>query len=199
MPSSSPYAAAVPFDTEEEGALARHVAEGDPQAMEMLYMLLLRATRHMLHRRLSDQEPEDFLHETLAIVVEAIQNGELRNPAALPGYVKSVVRRYGAMCVVRNVASRKRMVDFGSLVTERAPSGADLEADLLSQERTDLMKRGLGRLGTRDCELMTRFYLREEPFHDICRDMNLTETQFRLYKSRAKARLAAWARAASQS
>jgi RNA polymerase sigma-70 factor, ECF subfamily len=33
-----------------------------------------------------------------------------------------------------------------------------------------------------------RFYLNEEPQEQICREMALTETQFRLLKSRAKAR-----------
>lgn len=196
--SSPSYGATLPPDLAEDGALARHVASGDPQAMEMLYLLLFRASRHMWSRRLRGQDPEDFIHETLAIVVEAIQNGELRNPAALPGYVKSVVRRYGAMCIVRNVAARRRMVDFGSPAAERACSGADLEADLLSQERSDLIRRGLGRLCSRDEELMTRFYLQGESFHEICRDMKLTETQFRLFKSRAKAKLTAWTRAVAQ-
>ena len=193
---SSPHgnAAYYPFD---DGSLARHIAAGDPQAMEALYSLLHRASRHMLQRKLRDHDPDDFVHEMLAIVVQAIQKGELRNPASLPGYVKGVVRRQGALCIVRNVASRKRMVDFESPMAEKAKSGEDLEGDLLQQERAEMVRRGMRRLGSRDCELMTRFYLRGESFHEICRDMNLTETQFRLYKSRAKAKLTAWTRAAA--
>lgn len=193
MPHTLLYSAAPSLDINANGALARQVAEGDPQAIEGLYVLLFRASRHMLARRLPDQDPDDFLHETLAIVVEAIRNGDLRNPAALPGYVRSVVRRQGALCIVRNVAERRRMVDVGSAV-EWAASASDLEADFLSRERLELIRRGLGRLCKRDRELMTRFYLQDESFHQICAEMNLTETQFRLYKSRAKAKLMAWAR-----
>lgn len=190
LPSPPPSAA---LDFHEEGSLARHVAQGDQQAMEMLYQFIFRATRRVLNGRLRDQDPDDFFHETLTIVMEAILNGELRNPAALPGYVQSVIRRQGAMCIVRNVSRRRRMVDFGS-VAECARSAVDIEADMLLREQSDLVKRGLRRLGSRDRELMTRFYLKGEPFLQICRDMNLTETQFRLYKSRAKAKLTAWAR-----
>ena len=198
MWSSRIHADSASFEAFEGGALARHVAEGNPEAIERLYLLLFRTSRRMVHRRMHDQDPEDFLHDTLAIVVEAIQNGELRNPEALPGFVKGVMRRHGAWCVVKNVKARRRMVDFSSPVTEQATSGADLEADLLWRERTELIRRGLRRLGARDQELMTRFYLNGEPFTDICQKMNLTETQFRLFKSRAKAKLTAWARAASR-
>ena len=34
---------------------------------------------------------------------------------------------------------------------------------------------------------MTRFYLQEEQANQICTEMNLTATQFRIFKSRAKA------------
>jgi RNA polymerase sigma-70 factor (ECF subfamily) len=35
---------------------------------------------------------------------------------------------------------------------------------------------------------LTRFYLKEQPQEQICREMDLSETQFRLLKSRAKAK-----------
>ncbi len=40
----------------------------------------------------------------------------------------------------------------------------------------------------RDREILTRFYLMEQSQQQICDQMCLTETQFRLLKSRAKAR-----------
>jgi DNA-directed RNA polymerase specialized sigma24 family protein len=48
--------------------------------------------------------------------------------------------------------------------------------------------RVLGGLSKRDRDVLTRFYLKEQSAEEICRDLNLTETQFRLIKSRAKAR-----------
>ncbi|HEV2690756.1 MAG TPA: sigma factor-like helix-turn-helix DNA-binding protein [Bryobacteraceae bacterium] len=50
------------------------------------------------------------------------------------------------------------------------------------------MQEVLANLSERDCEILTRFYLREESQEQICEEMNLSETQFRLLKSRAKAR-----------
>jgi RNA polymerase sigma-70 factor, ECF subfamily len=48
--------------------------------------------------------------------------------------------------------------------------------------------RILRSIGKRDREVLIRFYLEEQTPERICREMGLTETQFRLIKSRAKAR-----------
>jgi DNA-directed RNA polymerase specialized sigma subunit len=46
----------------------------------------------------------------------------------------------------------------------------------------------LREMSDRDRNILTRFYLQEQSQDQICAEMNLTETQFRLLKSRAKAR-----------
>ena len=56
------------------------------------------------------------------------------------------------------------------------------------RQRAELITRVLGELSPRDREILTRFYLREQSQDQICSEMDLTETQFRLLKSRAKAR-----------
>jgi RNA polymerase sigma-70 factor (ECF subfamily) len=43
-------------------------------------------------------------------------------------------------------------------------------------------------LSVRDREILSRFYLDEQTQEEICDEMDLSETQFRLLKSRAKAR-----------
>jgi DNA-directed RNA polymerase specialized sigma24 family protein len=56
------------------------------------------------------------------------------------------------------------------------------------RQRNELIHKVLHELGTRDREILTRFYLREQSQDQICVEMCLSETQFRLLKSRAKAR-----------
>ena len=50
------------------------------------------------------------------------------------------------------------------------------------------MVRILRRMPLRDREVLTRFYLHEQTQEQICAEMGLSETQFRLLKSRAKTR-----------
>jgi RNA polymerase sigma-70 factor, ECF subfamily len=53
------------------------------------------------------------------------------------------------------------------------------------------MAQGLiASLSSRQREILVRFYVEEQSVTEICTAMDLTETQFRLLKSQAKARLA---------
>jgi DNA-directed RNA polymerase specialized sigma24 family protein len=56
-------------------------------------------------------------------------------------------------------------------------------------QNEEVARRILNSIGKRDREVLIHFYLDEQSPDVICRDMGLTETQFRLIKSRAKARL----------
>ena len=55
-------------------------------------------------------------------------------------------------------------------------------------ERQEMVTHLLSSLSSRDREILRRFYLEEQSREQICSEMRLTETQFRLFKSRAKAR-----------
>jgi RNA polymerase sigma factor (sigma-70 family) len=67
------------------------------------------------------------------------------------------------------------------------PRGNPEDAAIFHQ-RNELIQKVLRELGMRDREILTRFYLQEESQEQICVEMRLSETQFRLLKSRAKAR-----------
>jgi RNA polymerase sigma-70 factor (ECF subfamily) len=56
------------------------------------------------------------------------------------------------------------------------------------QEKVEFMVSVLDGLSVRDREILSRFYLDEQTQEEICGEMDLSETQFRLLKSRAKAR-----------
>jgi RNA polymerase sigma factor (sigma-70 family) len=62
------------------------------------------------------------------------------------------------------------------------------EERAISRQQAEIMETVLRSLSHRDREILTRFYLLEQSQEQICAQMNLTETQFRLLKSRAKAR-----------
>ena len=90
-------------------------------------------------------------------------------------------------------ARRNRIdADHGTVLCDHHPNP---ESRVIERQNTDLAKRVLNSLPKREREVLTRFYLREQSPRQICRDMSLTETQFRLTKSRAKARFTELGRA----
>jgi RNA polymerase sigma-70 factor (ECF subfamily) len=168
-------------------SLVDSVRNNEQSGLEELYRLFSRGIRFYLCRQLGVQELDDKVHDTFLIVVQAIQRGELREPARLLGFIRTVVRRQVAAHIDRMVHTRKDRLDLdsGLRVADACP---DPEAEAMVQERAQLMKEVLEGISGRDREILTRFYLREETQEQICREMRLTETQFRLLKSRAKSR-----------
>ena len=167
--------------------LVRRIQSGDETGMEDLYRLFARGIRFYLCRQLGVQELDDKVHDTFLIVVQAIRRGDLREPERLMGFVRTVVRRQVAAHIDQVVHSRRDELhlDVGVRVMD---SRRNPEQNMAFQQKVDFMLEILQQLSERDREILTRFYLHEESQEEICRNMSLSETQFRLLKSRAKAR-----------
>ncbi len=155
--------------------------------MRELYELFSKGIRFYLCRQLGPQELEDKVHDTFLVVVQAIRRGELREPERLMGFIRTIVRRQVAAHIDKLVHVRREQMDMESTVRIPDPS-ENPEESAIFRQRTQLIHRVLSELGERDREILTRFYLREQGQEQICSEMALTETQFRLLKSRAKAR-----------
>jgi len=168
--------------------LVQRVRNGEPSAMEALYDVFTTGVRLHLWRQLGSQDLNDAVHDLFIVVTESIQNGEVRDPARLMGYVRTIVRRHVAGQIERRVTERRRRWP-----REFTPPLSDFRATperrTIDQQIFDLTLTIVRALSKREQEVILRFYLREETPSEICGAMGLTETQYRLIKSRAKQRL----------
>ena len=155
--------------------------------MADFYRTFAKGVRLYLCRQLGPQEIEDKIHDTFLIVVKAIRRGDLREPERLMGFVRTVVRRQVAAHIDHLVHRRRDQVNL-DVSTRVADDRRNPEQNAVAKEKTDLMIEVLREMSARDREILTRFYLHEQSQEQICEEMKLTETQFRLLKSRAKAR-----------
>lgn len=167
--------------------LVERIRSGETDGMEQLYALFSKGIRFYLCRQLGPQELDDKVHDTFVVVVQAIRRGELREPQRLMGFVRTIVRRQVAAHIDRMVHDRREQIDMDSTLRIVDPNG-NPEETVIFRQRNELIRRVLSELSERDREILTRFYLREQGQAQICSEMDLTETQFRLLKSRAKAR-----------
>ncbi|MCU1258240.1 MAG: polymerase, sigma-24 subunit, subfamily [Bryobacterales bacterium] len=163
------------------------IQRNDETAMEELYRVFSRGIRFYLCRQLGPQDLDDRVHDCFLIVVQAIRKGDLREPERLMGFVRTIVRRQIAGHIETAVQTRRQQVDIetsGAIPDRRL----DPETFVIGRQEEELAAAVLKGISRRDREILTRFYLHEQSQEQICREMRLTETQFRLLKSRAKAR-----------
>jgi RNA polymerase sigma factor (sigma-70 family) len=167
--------------------LVEGVQRGDRVAMEELYTSFTRGVRYYFCKHLGPADLDDRVHDAYLTVVQAIRTGSLREPEALMGFVKTIIRRQVAAGIDEAVQSRRERADFevSAFVMDVRQ---DPEQEAIGRQKTRLMVQVLQEISSRDREILTRFYLHGQEQDEICQEMNLTETQFRLLKSRAKAR-----------
>ena len=167
--------------------LVERVRAGDSAALEQLYGLLCSGIRFFLLRQLGPQDLDDRVHDLYLVITEAIQRGELRQPECLMGFVRTVVRRHVVAGINGNVRARCRHRSVDDCFQLR-DNGPNPELLAIKEQNAEIALRILRGICKRDREVLVRFYLEEQSAERICQEMNLTETQFRLIKFRAKAR-----------
>jgi RNA polymerase sigma factor (sigma-70 family) len=167
--------------------LVARIQRGDPAAMAELYRLFSQSIRYSLFRQLGPQDLEDMLHDAFLIVVQAIRRDELRDPERLMGFVRTVVRRQVAAHIesIVHVRTQQAVLDASAALPA---FNSNPEQMVIRRQREEIAQAALESICERDRQILIRFYLLEQPVEEICHDMGLSRTQFRLLKSRAKAR-----------
>ena len=168
--------------------LVDRIHSRETDGMAELYRLFSKSIRFYLCQQLGPQEMNDKVHDTFVIVVEAIQLGELRDASRLMGFIRTIARRQVSLHIDNVVQTRRRQMELDATV-RLADLRRNPEERAIFRQRSELLVRVLGELSNLDRKILTRYYLLEESPAEICSEMALTETQFRLLKSRAKARL----------
>ena len=186
LQSTEEHAPEVPAEASWPDVVER-IRRGDPSGMEELYQVFSKGVRFFLYRQLGPRDLDDKVHDVFLIVAQSIRKGDLREPERLMGYVRTVVRRQVAAHIEDVVQERRNQTDLeGTLVlSDHKPNP---ERGAIEHQNEELAMRVLNSIGKRDREVLIRFYLDEQTPGQICQAMKLTETQFRLIKSRAKAR-----------
>jgi RNA polymerase sigma-70 factor, ECF subfamily len=162
------------------------VREGDASGMAELYEFISTGLRLYLARQLPPQDCRDKIHTIFVDVVIAIQRGQLRDPERLMGFARTIARRKVSGYICTAMANRRNQVDIESIFWLASPQ-ASPENEMIFRERRDLVRWTLAQLSEREREILSRFYMQEQTQQQICSEMGLTHTQYRLLKWRSKA------------
>jgi RNA polymerase sigma factor (sigma-70 family) len=167
-------------------SIVDRIRSGNEAGILELYRILNRGIRYYLGRQVGCQDVEDRLHETFLIVVSAIQDGKVREPDKIMGFVRTVAQRQVIAHIERAVLKRQReseLVPDAEVVDQRQSP----EELAMIRQKAELMRAVLAQMPEKQREVLMRFYLHEQTPEQICKEMSLSDTQYRLMKSRAKA------------
>jgi RNA polymerase sigma-70 factor, ECF subfamily len=155
----------------------------------MLETRFLTRLRWFATRWLGDaQAGEDAAQEAMKRVVQALAQGRVKEPQALPAFVYQTARH---VCSHRNrTAGRERRMlsRYGGerLLDEPAP---DPLHELLADERKAEVRRALAALQEEDRKLLAALYIHEQNPQQIATELQLTAGALRTRKHRALQRL----------
>jgi len=169
--------------------IARIQADDDTAATE-LYNAITPGLKFIIRKRLGYWETEragdDILQETFRAGLYAIRRDGIEEPRATLGYFRQILNCQIAKFIESEVKTRTYHCEEEEAALGIPDNKSNPEKDVILRQEKELLQRALEGLAERDREILKRFYLLEQPQSQIKREMNLTETQFRLYKSRAK-------------
>jgi RNA polymerase sigma-70 factor (ECF subfamily) len=180
------------FEPPDCAALVRPVRDGNAAAIEELYGLFTRGIRYFLLRHLGPEEIDDKVHDCFITVLQAIHAGRLREPERLMGYVRIVVKRKIAKSIHLAMRQRRTGVHLDPALCSLCDGSENPERQIASRQRIEIARKIFEAATCRDREILHRFYVLEQSQEQIRIDMGLTYNQFRILKSRAKARLGGW-------
>ena len=181
--------ATPPQEFEAMAELVRRIVAGDPAAEAELVQRFSRAVSFLLRRLARDESmAEDLYQETFRLVIEKVRGGELREAERLPGFVSSLARNLFLGSARRGGRRQKWQGDPEA--AERAPDPAPGQlARLLAAERAAIVRRVLDELkNDRDREILSRYYIADQPKEDICRALDLSDLHFNRVLFRARQR-----------
>lgn len=167
------------------------ILAGDAQGEELLYSTFSRGLRFLAAKHCPEYA-DDCVHDTILTVTKQIRQGQLKTAAALPGYLNIVLKRTAWNKKMESERLGANDEVFTTVVQTHSDERSNPQRLLEIEERARILREGLQSLKPQEREILTRFYLKGESPEVICEQMNLTDTQFRLNKSRSKQKLEAF-------
>ena len=170
-------------------ALVHRIVSGEPAAETELVQRFSRAISFLLRRLTRDEATvEDLYQETFRLVIEKVRRGELREPERLPGFVSSMAKNLFLGSARRGSRRQKWHGDPEKAETAPDPAPGQLSS-LLARERAATVRQVLAELkNDRDREILSRYYIADEPKESICRDFELSDLHFNRVLFRARQR-----------
>lgn len=187
---SAPTGTGNEADAARQGKhLVERILAGDGAAETELVETYGRQLMFLLRRWCRDEDvAQELYQETFRRALEKIRHGEVRQPDRLVAFLRALAKNLSTYYYRRD--DRRSVWHEDTEEGWEAPDpDPGLLSGLLRQERAKTVRRVLQDLANaRDREILTRYYLAEQPKDVICRELDLAEDHFKRVLFRARQR-----------
>lgn len=176
------------IDAEAAATLAARLMYAPDAAIEEEFATaFLPIVRSMVGRRIcrSMSNFDDIVQDATWTIISQVKAGELRDPNAVLGYAQTIVRNRVRQQYVSTRNDCSLNDAFGVCHPAPSPESELIRKDMAELE-FDILQSVSATMSPLDLEILTRFYIQEQTKEEVCEALGITETQFRLAKSRAK-------------
>ncbi|MEO6075437.1 MAG: sigma-70 family RNA polymerase sigma factor [Dokdonella sp.] len=167
------------------------IHRGDGEAEARFVQAYLPGIRVLVrkHCRPNDPALEDLVQDVLVRMLLHLRGGEVRDPVALPSYVRSLV----ANIVTSEYRRRaRRDQQDGSLAVDVLTDPDNSENAAERSTRVSQVARLLGELSVaRDREILIRHYVHDEHQSETCNQLGIDQKLYRRVLHRARERVSA--------
>lgn len=166
--------------TFDDGYLQR-LRSGDEETAQHFAVYFRRVLKIKLWARFGRDRQDDLIDEIMAIALENIFKGQLRDAACLPGYVRAICAN-----IARRPDSSSQTVELDlDRISARSLSA---EQNLLAEERANLVRNVLRTLAIRDRNILVDLFYNDLKREEVCAKYGVTRDQLRLLLFRARGR-----------
>ena len=134
-------------------------------------------------RAIRSDKVEDLKQETFIRVIAAVRKeGGVRQPERFGAFVNSICNNV-LLEYYRSLRKNQQIDATQEEIPSKAP---DLEAMMVSKQRSERVRKTLSGLPARDCELFWALFWEEKDRHTVCRDIGADRNYLRVLLHRAK-------------
>jgi len=167
---------------EGDPVLLRALGE-DRAAEREICARLLPAVRAFAARRLRSASVDDFAHDALVLLVEALREGRIQDPSRVAAFALGICRNLARERARTDDRRRELMERYGMNESDWAAWDSQLLV------RRDHLEDCYSQLTERARRVIRMSYCNEEPDGEIARTLSITEANVRVIRHRTLAAL----------
>jgi RNA polymerase sigma factor (sigma-70 family) len=160
------------------------ISAGDRKREATLIELIEPGLRRMIRSKIEWYDVDDVVQEVLLTLIQNLRAGQLKDSSRILGYLRTIAIRAASSRCRSYVAGRRNPPI--ELCRNLADTSESVDARLDASNRQKILIRRLQQMPAKQRDVLYRFYVGNESKDQILADTGMTETQFRLLKSRAK-------------